>query len=53
VSVLPAIERLTHAGKTPALHSEVQKQAAFGINPSIPFFPDAKGGIGSGLLNQG
>jgi hypothetical protein len=26
-----AIERLTPAGETPALHSEVQKQAAFGI----------------------
>ena len=32
--VSPAIERLTHAGETPALHSEVQKQAAFGITSS-------------------
>jgi hypothetical protein len=30
--VSPAIERLTHAGETPALHSEVQKQDGFGIN---------------------
>jgi hypothetical protein len=29
--VSPAIERLTHAGETPALHSEVQKQAVFGL----------------------
>jgi hypothetical protein len=27
------MERLTHAGETPALHSEVQKQVAFGIRP--------------------
>ena len=29
--VSPAIERLIHAGETPALHSEIQKQAAFSI----------------------
>ena len=29
--VSPAIERLTHAGETPALHSEVQKPDPFGI----------------------
>ena len=35
--VSPAIERLTHAGETPALHSEVQKQATFGITlPGTP-----------------
>ena len=35
LGVSPAIERLTHEGETPALHSEVQKQAAFGIIPDL------------------
>jgi hypothetical protein len=34
--VSPAIEGLTHAGETPALHSEVQKQAAFGMIRCFP-----------------
>jgi hypothetical protein len=34
--VSTAIERLTLAGETPALHSEVQKQAAIGITQAHP-----------------
>ena len=35
--VSPAIERLTPADETPARHSEVQKQAAFGMTPAPHF----------------
>ncbi len=40
--VSPAIERLTHAGETPALHSEVQKQTAFGITQAGRLPPSPK-----------
>ena len=43
--VSPAIERLTHASETPALHSEVQKQAAFGINPANPVLLSKKSAL--------